>query len=67
MDRRSRPAIALETRAGSDRSAVGDNWDELQHDPHDFDDVLVLAIVGGVVWLVVRQRRRRRRGGVAAV
>ncbi|HTI32744.1 MAG TPA: DedA family protein, partial [Miltoncostaea sp.] len=47
--------------------AVGDNWDHLQHTLHYFDYALVLAIIGGVVWLVVRHRRRRRREGVAAV
>jgi membrane protein DedA with SNARE-associated domain len=45
--------------------AVGENWEELQHNLHYFDYVLALAIVGGVVWLVVRHRRRKRRLGMA--
>lgn len=40
--------------------AVGDNWESLQKQLHLVDYALVVAIVGGVVWLVVRNRRRRR-------
>jgi membrane protein DedA with SNARE-associated domain len=39
--------------------AVGENWEELQHNLHYVDYALVLAILGGIVWLVVRSRRRR--------
>ncbi|MGE0025579.1 MAG: hypothetical protein AB7O78_02725 [Thermoleophilia bacterium] len=39
--------------------AVGDNWEDLQHNLHYFDDLLVVAIVSGVVYLVIRHRRRR--------
>jgi membrane protein DedA with SNARE-associated domain len=44
---------------------VGENWEDLQHNLHYFDYVLVVAIVGGVVWLVLRHRRRKRRLGMA--
>ena len=47
-------ALALAGRA------VGDNWEDLQSQLHYLDYALVVAIVGGVVWLVVRHRRRRR-------
>jgi membrane protein DedA with SNARE-associated domain len=57
------PWVVMLTLAGR---AVGDNWEDLQHNLHYFDYALVLAIIGGVVWLVVRHRRRRR-GGVAPV
>lgn len=39
--------------------AVGENWEELQHNLHYVDYALVLAILIGIVWLVVRSRRRR--------
>ncbi|MGE3235018.1 MAG: hypothetical protein AB7O78_14990, partial [Thermoleophilia bacterium] len=45
--------------------SVGDNWEDLQHNLHYFDYALVLAILGGIVYLVVRHRRRRRRLGMA--
>jgi membrane protein DedA with SNARE-associated domain len=45
--------------------AVGDNWEDLQHNLHYVDYALALAIIGGVVALVVRHRRRRRRLGMA--
>jgi len=47
-------ALALAGRA------VGDNWEDLQQQLHYLDYALVVAIVGGVVWLVVRRWRRRR-------
>ncbi|HVH00956.1 MAG TPA: hypothetical protein VM844_09330, partial [Miltoncostaeaceae bacterium] len=47
-------ALALAGRA------VGDNWEDLQQQLHYLDYALVVAIVGGVAWLVVRRRRRRR-------
>jgi membrane protein DedA with SNARE-associated domain len=56
------PWVLMLTLAGR---AVGDNWEDLQHNLHYFDYALVLAIIGGVVWLVVRHRRRRRRLGIA--
>ncbi|MGD9694816.1 MAG: DedA family protein [Thermoleophilia bacterium] len=49
------PWVLLLALAGR---AVGDNWEDLQHQLHYFDYVLVLAILGGIVWLVVRRRRR---------
>jgi len=56
------PWVVMLTLAGR---AVGDNWEELQHNLHYFDYFLVLAIVGGVVYLIVRNRRRKRRLGMA--
>lgn len=40
--------------------AVGDNWEDLQHQLHYFDYLLVLSILGGIVYLVIRNRRRKR-------
>ena len=56
------PWVVMLTLAGR---AVGDTWEELQHNLHYFDYFLVLAIVGGVVYLIVRNRRRKRRLGMA--
>jgi membrane protein DedA with SNARE-associated domain len=50
------PWVLLLALAGR---AVGENWEELQHNLHYVDYALVLAILGGIAWLVVRQRRRR--------
>ena len=47
-------ALALAGRA------VGDNWEELQHQLHYFDYVLVLGILGGATYLLMRQRHGRR-------
>jgi len=56
------PWVLMLTLAGR---AVGDNWEDLQHNLHYVDYALALAIVGGVAYLVVRHRRRRRRLGMA--
>jgi membrane protein DedA with SNARE-associated domain len=40
--------------------AVGDNWEDLRTQLHYFDYVLILAAIGGIVYLVIRQRRRIR-------
>ena len=40
--------------------AVGDNWDDLQHQLHYFDYALVVAVLAGLVHLSLRHRRRRR-------
>jgi membrane protein DedA with SNARE-associated domain len=40
--------------------AVGDNWEDLQHQLHYFDYALVIALLGGLVHLSLRHRRRRR-------
>jgi len=45
--------------------AVGDNWEELQHNLHYFDYVLALVIVGVIVHLALRHRRRRRAAAAA--
>ncbi len=47
-------ALALAGRA------VGDNWEDLQHQLHYFDYVLVLGILGGATYLLMRQRHGRR-------
>ena len=39
---------------------MGDNWEDLQHQLHYFDYVLVVGILGGAIYLLMRQRRRRR-------
>jgi membrane protein DedA with SNARE-associated domain len=49
-------ALALAGRA------VGDNWDHLQHQLHYFDYALVLAVIGGLAYLIIRHRRRQRPG-----
>ena len=54
----------LPATGGWDDPAAARLW---RYNLHYFDDVLVLAIIGGVVWMVVRHRRRRRREGVAPV
>ena len=56
------PWVLLLALAGR---AVGDNWEDLQHQLHYFDYALVLALVGGVAYLVVRGRRRRKALGTA--
>ena len=53
------PWVLMLTLAGR---AVGDNWEDLQKQLHYFDYALVVAIVGGVVWLVVRHRAAPRAG-----
>jgi membrane protein DedA with SNARE-associated domain len=40
--------------------AVGDNWEDIQHQLHYVDYVVLAAIVAGVVWLIVRRRRGRQ-------
>ena len=55
------PWVLMLTLAGR---AVGDNWEDLQKQLHYFDYALVLAIVGGAVYLVVRQRRRKRHAAI---
>ena len=49
------PWVLLLALAGR---AVGDNWEDLQHQLHYFDYVLALAIIGAAAYLVVRNRRR---------
>jgi membrane protein DedA with SNARE-associated domain len=49
------PWVLALTLAGR---AVGDNWDHLQHQLHYFDYALVLAVIGGLAYLIIRQRRR---------
>jgi membrane protein DedA with SNARE-associated domain len=39
--------------------AVGDNWEDIQHQLHYVDYVVLAAIVAGVIWLIVRRRRGR--------
>lgn len=51
------PWVLLLALAGR---AVGDNWEDLQHQLHYFDYVLVVGILGGAAYLLMRQRRRRR-------
>jgi membrane protein DedA with SNARE-associated domain len=50
------PWVLALTLAGR---ALGDNWDHLQHRLHYLDYALVLAIVGGVAYLLVHRRRAR--------
>jgi len=53
------PWVLALTLAGR---AVGDNWDHLQHRLHYFDYALVLAVIGGLAYLIIRHRRRQRPG-----
>jgi membrane protein DedA with SNARE-associated domain len=39
--------------------AVGENWEDLRTQLHYADYALILAIVGGIAYLVIRQRRAR--------
>ena len=38
---------------------VGKDWESLQHKLHYIDYAIVLAIIGGIAWLIVRNRRSR--------
>jgi membrane protein DedA with SNARE-associated domain len=58
------PWVLLLALAGR---AVGDNWEDLQHQLHYFDYVLVVGILGGAIYLLMRQRRRRREAPDAAL
>jgi membrane protein DedA with SNARE-associated domain len=39
--------------------AVGDNWEDLQHQLHWLDYSVAAAILLGIAWLIVRRRRGR--------
>ena len=58
------PWVLLLALAGR---AVGDNWEDLQHQLHYFDYVLVVGIAVGAAYVVVRHRRRLREAPDAAL